>query len=70
MKENDSLNEEPFPRFPCVCVRFLGSRAGIGIGVGKGFFTISFTGRAWEGFREGALVWGLIGNLNGFSVSG
>lgn len=69
MKENDSLNEEPFPRFPCVCVRFLGSRAGIGIGVGKGF-SLYLLQVGLGKVREGALVWGLIGNLNGFSVSG
>ena len=60
MKENDSLNEEPFPRFPCVCVRFLGSRAGIGIGVGKGFSLYFFFLQVglWK-VREGALVWGI-----------
>ena len=58
MKENDSLNEEPFPRFPCVCVRFLGSRAGSGIGVGKGF-SLYLLKVGLGKVREGALVWGI-----------
>ena len=58
MKENDSLNEELFPRFPCVCVRFLGSRAGIGIGVGKGF-SLYLLQEGHGKVREGALVWGI-----------
>ena len=67
MKENDSLNEESFPRFPCVCVRFLGYRAGIGVGKRFSLYLLQVgLGKV----REGALVWGLIGNLNGFSVSG
>ena len=34
--------------------------------LGKGFLLQVGLGKV----REGALVWGLIGNLNGFSVSG